>query len=52
MAPSTILLCLKPSAAHLDAKLAFVPEDGVLSLVEQVTEPTKHIRLVRKYCNY
>lgn len=27
MAPSTIFLGLKPSAAHLDAKLAFVPEE-------------------------
>lgn len=30
MAPSTILLDLEPSAAHLDTKLAFVPEEGIL----------------------
>lgn len=52
IAPSTTLLGLKPSAAHLDAKLVFVPEGGVLSWVEQETEPVKHSRLVREYCNY
>lgn len=32
--------------------MAFVPQEGILSWVEQVTEPMKHSRSVRKYCNY
>lgn len=50
--PSTILLGLEPSAAHMDAKLAFVPQEGILSWFDQVTEPMKHSQAVREYCNY
>lgn len=45
MAPSTIVFGLEPSAAHLDTKLAFVPQEKILS-------PMKHLQPVRKYSNY
>lgn len=52
MAPSTILLGLDLSTAPSDANLAFIPPEGTLSWVDQVTEPIKFSRAVREYCNY
>ena len=52
MVSSIILFDLELSTTSLNAKLTFLTQEEILLWVNQVTEPMKHSKVVRKYYNY